>query len=674
MPDEILAGALAPLFSRVRTSTCCVKRATGVRRVNQPLTHEKLAHHVNGGPACGVYPMEPGASTTLLALFDLDSHCGETAWPDMQRAGLAVMTALEARGLRPIPFRSSGGRGIHLYVLWEAPQDARSVRTALRAALAAAGFVDGTRGVAQGEIELFPKQDSVPADGYGNMFVLPLAGASVPLDPFELDDMPKAWAAEMEWPVSAPVPYVEREAPAIPGAAPVPVELAQLCAALDAIPNAGAHELDYDSWRNVVFGIHHATQGSAAGLALAHAFSARASKYDPAFLEARVWPHIGKVPDRERAPVTARSIFNLARDYGWEESLEGDFDPLEPEASQERKNSFELVLARAQEELKPDLVKGVIPDAAFGIIYGAPGAGKSFIAIDLGFHLAQGRAWRGRKVKQRDVYYVAAEGALGVRKRARAYAMHHGVDAATPFYTRERAVNLYAKNGWVKAAEDINELGGRGVIIVDTLSRSIPGVEENSAKDMSQVIENCHALGRATACMVIVIAHAGKDAERGVRGSSALRAAADFELSVTRHLETQWRCVKVTKAKDDIDGTEFGFTLTSVEVGTDEDGEAVYSAVAVASDERPVEGIERPRSAAAAKALDAYTELAEFTEDGWVSVEAVIDRALEGQENNGRHARANLRRWISGASKLEIFDVFDGKVRASAPQIVSDNI
>ena len=94
MPDEILAGALAPLFSRVRTSTCCVKRATGVRRVNQPLTHEKLAHHVNGGPACGVYPMEPGASTTLLALFDLDSHCGETAWPDMQRAGLAVMTAL----------------------------------------------------------------------------------------------------------------------------------------------------------------------------------------------------------------------------------------------------------------------------------------------------------------------------------------------------------------------------------------------------------------------------------------------------------------------------------------------------------------------------------------------------------------------------------------------------
>ncbi|TDY25758.1 AAA domain-containing protein [Paraburkholderia sp. BL6665CI2N2] len=355
---------------------------------------------------------------------------------------------------------------------------------------------------------------------------------------------------------------------------------------------------------------------------------------------------------------------------GVSDDREADFD-AQPETDTEgqRVNSFQLALKRAEEAIRSDLIKGVIPDAEFGIIYGSSGAGKSFAAIDLGYHLAQGRPWRGRKVKQRDVFYIAAEGAHGVRRRAKAYALHHGVDALTPFYTRERPINMHAKNGWVRAAEDINELaaGEPGVIFIDTLSRSIPGVEENSAKDMSQVIENCQMLGRATGCMVIVIAHAGKDKDQGVRGSSTLRAAADFELAVTRHLETQWRCLKLTKSKDDVDGVEFGFTLTSVEVGVDEDGDTVCSAVAVPSDDKPVV-VNKPQSKDAARALDAVIELADFSPDGWVDVEQVIDRVLELYPNASKNARYHIRRWVSGDSKLEIFDVFDGKVRHQIPQ------
>lgn len=660
MANDILVGALAPIVSRVRTSTCCVKRPEGVRRVKAALTPEKLAHHVNGGPAYGVYPMEPGTSTTRVALFDLDSHKGETPWPEMQRAALAVMATLEQANFRPIPFRSSGGAGIHLYVLWDEPQDACSVRSAMRAALASAGFAEGAGGVAAGQVELFPKQDSVPPDGFGNMFVLPLAGKSVPLDAFELEDMPKDYAAQMEWSASPAVPRVQPEAHSVP-ATDVPLELEIIKGALDAIPNSGEFELDYDTWWKLVAALHHDTQGSDAGLALAHEISARSSKYDARFLEARVWQYLH---DNRSELITGRSILHLARDYGWEEPIADEFDALEPETADVRANSFHLALDRAEEPIKPDLIKGVMPDADFGIIFGAPGAGKSFAAIDLGFHLALGRPWRGRKTKQRDVYYVAAEGAHGVRRRVRAWARSHDITAA-PFYTRERAINLYAKNGWVKAAEDINVLGGHGVIIVDTLSRSIPGVEENSAKDMSQVIENCHALGRATACMVIVIAHAGKDAERGVRGSSTLRAAADFELSVTRHLETPWRCIKLTKAKDDIDGTEFGFTLSSVEVGVDEDNETVYSAVAVPSDERPLIEPARPRSAEANAVIDAYEQLAEFSDDKWVSADEIVTRALELHPIEHKNARSRMRRWIYGERKLEIFDVFDGKVRVT---------
>lgn len=321
-----LVAALAPIVSRVVTSHCWIKRDGPPSHIRRPLTPDKLAHHVNGGPAYGVAQIAPGESTTRVACLDLDSHKGETSWYDMQAAALRVIARLEACGQRPIPFRSSGGAGLHIYLLWDEPQDAYSVRCLLRDALTACELRDGTKGVAAGQVEVFPKQNSVPSDGFGNMFVLPLAGKSVPLDSFELDDMPKEYVVEMDWPSSAPVPHVAREEIAMPGAVDVPVELETLKSALDMIPNAGDDELDYEEWRNVVFAIHHAASGSDDGLALAHEFSARSSKYEPRFLDERVWPHIGKTGVDERAPITGRTVLHLARAHGWQEPIEDDFE------------------------------------------------------------------------------------------------------------------------------------------------------------------------------------------------------------------------------------------------------------------------------------------------------------------------------------------------------------
>ncbi len=352
-----LAAALAPIVSRVVTSHCWVKRDGPPSHIRKPLTAERLAHHVNGGPAYGAAQIAPGESTTRVACLDLDSHKGETSWYDMQVAALRVMAQLEARGMRPIPFRSSGGAGLHIYLLWDAPQDAYGVRCLLRDALAACELRDGTKGVAAGQVEVFPKQNSVPSDGFGNMFVLPLAGASVPLDSFELDDMPKEHAADMDWPTSADVPLVAREEIVMPGAVDVPVELETLKSALGMIPNAGDDELDYEEWRNVVFAIHHATRGDDAGLALAHEFSARSSKYNPRFLDERVWPHIGKTSTDERAPITGRTVLHLARAHGWRdperEPTEDDFDVVpadeqEPPRPGYRRNGKGEILALAE--------------------------------------------------------------------------------------------------------------------------------------------------------------------------------------------------------------------------------------------------------------------------------------------------------------------------------------
>jgi predicted P-loop ATPase len=328
MNNEILVAALAPIVSRVVTSHCWVKRDGKMSHTRKPLTDAKLAHHCNGGPAYGAAQIEPGASTTLIACLDLDSHKGETPWPEMQAVALKVMAAMEQFGMRPIPFRSSGGSGMHIYLLWDSPQDAYSVRYGLRTVLEMCGLRSGVGGVSRGEVEIFPKQNSVPADGFGNMFVLPLAGASVPLDPFELDDMPKEYAAEMEWPVSQRCPVVEREQPVAPTVGEVSVELADLRSMLEMIPNENGNELDYEEWRNVMFALHHATSGSDDGLALAHEFSARSSKYAPDFLNERVWPHIKQSHDGERGAITARTIKKMAGEHGWQEPIEDDFEVI----------------------------------------------------------------------------------------------------------------------------------------------------------------------------------------------------------------------------------------------------------------------------------------------------------------------------------------------------------
>jgi len=146
--------------------------------VAAPMTRAHLNEHVAGTARIGLCPITPGTSTVQVALLDLDSHRGDTPWPEMLRAAQFVRFALEEEGMRPTLWRSSGGRGIHVYITFGLAQEARDVRLALTDTLELCGFASGTKGVAQHEIEVFPKQDDVPLTGCGSMWVLPYAGKS----------------------------------------------------------------------------------------------------------------------------------------------------------------------------------------------------------------------------------------------------------------------------------------------------------------------------------------------------------------------------------------------------------------------------------------------------------------------------------------------------------------
>ena len=56
------------------------------------------------------------------------------------------------------------------------------------------------------------------------------------------------------------------------------------------------------------------------------------------------------------------------------------------------------------------VVKEWIDRDAISCMFGEPGTGKSFLALDIGHHVQRGAAWNGCRVRQGNVLYIAAEG------------------------------------------------------------------------------------------------------------------------------------------------------------------------------------------------------------------------------------------------------------------------
>jgi RecA-family ATPase len=62
-------------------------------------------------------------------------------------------------------------------------------------------------------------------------------------------------------------------------------------------------------------------------------------------------------------------------------------------------------------------VKGLLSTSAMSVVYGPSNSGKTFLALDLTFHIAADKPWNGRRVKQAAVLYLAAEGGRGIVNR-----------------------------------------------------------------------------------------------------------------------------------------------------------------------------------------------------------------------------------------------------------------
>lgn len=374
--------------------------------------------------------------------------------------------------------------------------------------------------------------------------------------------------------------------------------------AMDALPNDRANFPTYDHMTAIGYACRGGFQADPdRGLDVFDRWCAKweGGDYDPGLVK-KWWdsykpPYSAGAPQIfKRAAELAPETFNIGRVWFEEivataedaraQSLSSLFEGPQPQARASRKfgfRSFEESAEMALAARAKPLVEGLMDCGAFSVVYGAPGAGKSFVMLRLAHCVAAGRPFGGRKVTQGAVAYVAAEGGGGIHARVKALRDECGSYGdegfPVPFYLLPETINLRDPRAdlgpFLEALRDLEGKAGRLVLVViDTLARSMGGGDENSPVDMGAMVEHFDRVRSFTGAHVTVVHHTGKDAARGMRGHSSLLGAIDTEIEVGDGI------VRTGKQRDLESDQSFAFRLRSVALGIDADGRPMRSAIA----------------------------------------------------------------------------------------------
>ncbi|MFM2006241.1 MAG: hypothetical protein RLZZ09_1896 [Pseudomonadota bacterium] len=363
-------------------------------------------------------------------------------------------------------------------------------------------------------------------------------------------------------------------------------QMEELLSALD--PDMGR-----DDWIRVGMALHHETTGDDTGFELWDEWSSDGAKYTSTEGLRKDWDSFDRRKGQRRRQVTMASVIKMAKDAG-NRAPKWEADNMRHLVEEELEKLPRVDGVRTPEDFSgkfpiysagdPILhqpcewhIKGVIPKADLIVLYGASGSGKSFVALDMAAAIAQGVSWQGHRVNKANAVIIAAEGAGGVGKRIRAYCNRHGINEA------DFDLGVIIQPPDVIKDVDITELAkalkehAADIFVIDTFAQVTPGANENSSEDMGRALRNIRILTQVTGATALIVHHAGKDAARGARGWSGIRAAADAELEVSAN--DSGRLLKITKMKDGDDNLAWGFHLNVIDLGVDFDGDPETSCV-----------------------------------------------------------------------------------------------
>ena len=228
------------------------------------------------------------------------------------------------------------------------------------------------------------------------------------------------------------------------------------------------------------------------------------------------------------------------------------------------------------------LIHELIEEESLSQIFGDPGSGKSFLAIDAACSIGAGKDFHGHKVVQGPAIYIAGEGQRGVVRRISAWAKVHSVDLTDlSLYVSRTAIGINNGNNLTELKVEIDQisetLGSPALIVLDTLARNFGGGDESDTKDMNAFIDECDILKDMFNCTVLIVHHSGHSEKGRARGSSVLYGALDSEYKITKS-EDRIQMIN-TKMKDEDIPEPMCFYLIPTIIGEDKNGDSIGSAV-----------------------------------------------------------------------------------------------
>ena len=219
------------------------------------------------------------------------------------------------------------------------------------------------------------------------------------------------------------------------------------------------------------------------------------------------------------------------------------------------------------------LIEGMKIENSLSMTAGAPGCGKTFVELSQALSVAAGLSeWWGRKIYQNGpVIYISSEGVSDLKFRIAAWERETGISVdSIPFYLIHVPVNFMDNvdiERLIMTIQYDDRLAGESPVAVwvDTVSRALPGADENLQKDMTLFVQACDKIRVSFGCTVSCIHHTNK--QGGIRGSTVLTGAADSVFEIVREEGSLIGEMKARKIKAASDGWSIAFKLKEVHLG-----------------------------------------------------------------------------------------------------------
>lgn len=231
------------------------------------------------------------------------------------------------------------------------------------------------------------------------------------------------------------------------------------------------------------------------------------------------------------------------------------------------------------------IVKNLIPADATGIIFGQTGSYKSFIVIDLSLHIAHGLPWCGHKTTKGSVFFIAGEGGAGLYRRIEAWHKSRGLSpengqlfvCPTPIALNEPE---NSNEVMLLIRQRAETTGSPKLIVIDTLSQNFSGVENDSSDIADYMRTLIYEIRKHfPSSSILLIHHTGHNNQDRMRGAYSLIANSDFVYKLEGSNFSS--VLTAQKMKDSELPHPILFNLETIELGKDEDEEAITSLTAI---------------------------------------------------------------------------------------------